>query len=105
MIVGRVIAWSLAMVGLVALVADIARSLDAGRLIITPLGADWYALDRASLGLLQAGIQRYVWPYLWDPVITEVLVRPTWLAFGALGGLVWLIVVLIARRRRRRASS
>ena len=62
------------------------------------LGQLWYTLDRASLNAAQAGIQRHVWPPLWDPILITALRAPAWPTFAVLGlGLAWLF-----RDRRRR---
>jgi hypothetical protein len=50
------------------------------------LGSRWYGLSPGSLNLSQAIIERYVWPPLWNPGITTILLWPAWalpLVFGA----------------------
>ena len=37
------------------------------------LGQLWYELDRSSLNLVQAVIQRYLSPFLWDRIILNIL--------------------------------
>ena len=59
-----------------------------GELEFAPLGVRWHEFDSGSLNLSQAVIQRYVWPPLWDPGITTVLLWPAWLAPLAAGGLL-----------------
>ncbi len=95
-IVGRVF-WTLA---LIAAGAEIVRSLEAGAWTPLALGEAWFAVDRASIGLAQAGIQRHVHEALWDPVIVSLLLAPLWL-YGALPGSVLL---LLSRRRRVRSG-
>lgn len=85
----------------VALIADGVRSVAAERLVVTPLGATWYALDPSSLGLAQAVVQRYVAAFVWDPVIQTVLLWPTF----AVGGVFALILMALGRRRPRRAAA
>ncbi len=46
---------------------------------------------------LVAAIERYVYPFLWDPLILSLLQLPTWIVFGVLG----LLLYRIGRRRRR----
>jgi hypothetical protein len=46
------------------------------------LGELWFTLDAQSLSVSQAGIQRYVAPWLWEPVITTILLWPGWAVFG-----------------------
>ena len=79
MIVGRFIGWLFLAAAAAALVWDLVAWVDMGASPATAMGQHWYTLHRGSLGLAQAAIQRYVWPPLWDPVATWVLLRPTWL--------------------------
>ena len=51
------------------------------------------------LNLSQAIIQRYVSPWVWDPVIQTVLLWPAWPVLGALG-LAFLGLHQFRRRRR-----
>ncbi len=81
----------------VALVADGARSIASGRLVMTPLGQTWYSIHPPSLNMLQAGVERRVAPFLWDPVILSILQLPTWLPLLILGA----ALALIGTRRQR----
>ena len=77
-------------------------ALDSGIWRVRVLGEIWFAIDVGSLNLAQAVIQRYLWPFLWEPVITSVLLLPGWAVFGAPG----LVLAWTGRtRRRRRARS
>lgn len=50
----------------------------------------WFTLWPRGLVLLQLGVQEYLSPWLWDPVVVTVLALPAWLLFGLPGGiLVW----------------
>ena len=100
-IVGRIIGWALVAAALAALGADIVASVAARSLEVTPLGLHWFEFHRASLGLAQAAVQRYLLPELWDPVIQTVLLWPTWAVFGAPGA----ALAYLCRRRRRRGSG
>ena len=65
------------------------------------LGEIWFKIDSASLDAAQAGVQRYVAPWLWEPGITSILRLPGWVVFGVPGGaLVW-IAYLKGRKPRR----
>lgn len=75
-------------------------AIDTGTWRLVALGEIWFKLDSQSLNGAQAGIQRYVSPYLWEPVITTVLLWPAWAVFGAPA--VILIQLFRARRRRFR---
>ena len=50
-------------------VIDATRSIAADALTFTPLGESWYAVSPDTLNLAQAVIQRYTFPFIWDPVI------------------------------------
>ena len=74
-----------------------------GQDLAQPMGRMWFALDSASLNLLQAVVQRYIHPGLWDSVFVPYLLLPAW---GALTILFLIFLVLsglflgLARRRR-----
>lgn len=80
----------------VALVLDGARSITSGDLINTPMGTTWASLNRDSLSQLQAGIQRNVHPYIWDPIMQNILLSPTWLVVGVIA----LFFIVIGKKRR-----
>jgi len=69
---------------------------------LRPAGELWYSLSPGSLNLLQAVVERYIWPPLWDPAIVGILQWPA-LAVFAVPGLVLLVVCYWrpAHRRRR----
>ena len=104
MIVGRLFGrlfWGLAFV---AAGAEIVRSLAAAEWQPLALGEVWYYADvhilhAATLGLLQAGVQRHVHEALWDPVAITMLLWPAWAYAAVLG---WLLVYLFRRRPGRR---
>jgi hypothetical protein len=64
---------------LVGLAADALYSFSLGALAYRPLGEVWYTLHSASLNGAQAGVQRYISPWLWDPAIVTVLQAPAWI--------------------------
>ncbi|MGB0921027.1 MAG: hypothetical protein ACPG06_00690 [Alphaproteobacteria bacterium] len=66
----------LALFGLAVLAYDVAQWLEFGGLELTAVGDIWYAFHAASLNLVQAVIERYLWPPLWDPLLTTVLLWP-----------------------------
>jgi hypothetical protein len=76
----------------------------AGHDLSQPLGQLWFTVDKASLNLTQAIIQRYVYAGLWDSVMVPWLLLPGWKAIqipivglGAAGA----ALVLSTRTRRR----
>jgi hypothetical protein len=101
MLVLRLLGYLLALAGLGFLIVDGARTIAAGELVLTAFGETWFRLDPASLNGAQALVQRYVHPYLWDPIIQAVLLWPTFAV--ALG--LSLIFVIIGRPRRRGGRS
>jgi hypothetical protein len=96
-IVLRVIGGLLLMMAAAAFGWDAYRYFAAGGPFrLSAAGELWYALDPGSLNLLQAGIQRRLWPELWDPGLVTVLLWPAVAVLGALG----LVLFLLGARRR-----
>ena len=104
MIIGRAIGWLLLVVAAVIVAADLLVVVFAGEVAVAALGQAWFDFDRDSLGLSQTVIQRYVWPYLWDPIITAALLWPTWLSLGVVAAIVGLLGLVPARLCCRRAT-
>lgn len=82
---------------IVAMVIDGMKSIASGRVVLTPLGQTWFDLAPASLNTAQAAVQRYVHPYLWDPVIQWILLWPTWAVLMVIG----VLFVAVGSRRKR----
>ena len=80
MIVGRAIGWVFLAIGILCLIAAAAAAgvKASGHEFAgaSSLGALWFQAHSASLNLTQAIIQRYIWPYFWDPILQSVLVMP-----------------------------
>ena len=76
---------------------EVMELLKTGTWRLTALGEVWFKLHTASLNGAQAGIQRYVAPWLWEPVITTILLWPGWLVFGVPG----VLGLSLCRRRKR----
>ena len=92
----RLLGLALLALALVLLVDDIAQ-MDWPALSgfsPDPLGALIHAAMPQLLNLAQAVIQRFVSPFLWDPIIQTVLTFWDWAVFGVLGGLL----AFLARR-------
>jgi hypothetical protein len=53
-----------------------------------PLGALLFRLDSGLLSLVQAGVQRYLLPMLWDDVLLPVLEAPAWAVPLVLGAVL-----------------
>jgi hypothetical protein len=97
--IGRLVGWIFFLAGLSVLVRDVLVWIDTKRWAPIALGQLWFDLDRSSLNLTQAVVQRYIHPFLWDPIIVTILL--CW-AFAVLMVLGLLILVLSGRRGRAR---
>ncbi len=92
MLILRLLGVWLMLLAVVALVYDGTRMLaDNGALVFTSLGEHWYSIHPQSLNTAQAGIERHVAPFLWDPVITTILLLPAWVVAGGIGALFYLL--------------
>jgi hypothetical protein len=96
--IGRLIGWILFLAGLSVLVRDVLVSIDAKHWAPIALGQLWFNLNRSSLNLMQAIVQRYIHPFLWDPVIVTLLLCWAFAVLMVLG----LVVLAISSRRPRR---
>ena len=64
------------------------------------LGQLWYQLSRSSLNLVQAVTQRYIHPFLWDPIIVSILLSSAFAVLMILG----VLLLAVFRKRARRYS-
>ena len=76
----------------------------AGQDLAQPAGRLWFALDSASLNLLQAVVQRYIHAGLWDSVFVPYLLLPAWGAMAVLFLIFFLLSGLFQELARRRRS-
>jgi hypothetical protein len=95
--IGRLIGWIFFLAGVSVLVRDVLVWIDTKHWAPIALGQLWYDFNRSSLNLVQAVVQRYIHPFLWDPIIVTILL--CW-AFVVLMALGLLILALSGRRRR-----
>jgi len=79
---------------------DLADRPEGAPLVLSSLGEIWYAVDPGSLNLLQALVQRYLSPDLWDAVLVDVLLWPALWIF-LLPGLLLLVLGFLPRRAGR----
>jgi len=100
MIVGRLIGWIIFLAGVGVLVRDLLVWIDRGHWAPIALGQLWYELNRSSLNLVQAVIERYVHPFLWSPIIVDILL--CW-AFPVLMVLGVLFLAVFSKRAGRRS--
>jgi hypothetical protein len=82
------------------LVRDVLVWFDTKQWAPIALGQLWFDLNRSSLNLVQAVVQRYIHPFLWDPIIVTLLL--CW-AFAVLMVLGLLILALSGSRARAKA--
>jgi hypothetical protein len=99
--IGRLIGWTFFLAGLAVLVRDVLVWSDTKHWAPIALGQLWFDLNRSSLNLAQAVVQRYIHPFLWDPIIVTILL--CW-AFAVLMVLGLLILALSGRQARRPGS-
>ena len=62
-----------------------------------PLGAVLFRLDPGLLNLVQAVVQRYLLPMIWDDLLLPVLEAPAWVAPAGLGAALTLFGWVRAR--------
>lgn len=94
----RLLSMILLAVAVIMAVLDATRSIAAGSLVTTPLGASWMALSPESLGQFEALVTANLPAPVWDPAMLALLGLPGFAVFGALS----LLVALAGRRRPRR---
>jgi len=82
--------------GFIALIYDGTKSIAGSTLVFTPLGQIWNNVHSSSLQLLQPAIERHISPFLWDPIVLNILTAPAWLVFGVIGA----VLMLIGRKKK-----
>jgi hypothetical protein len=75
--------WALAAAALAAFANDLISFAQTGSYRVIPAGQVWFDIHVASLNLMQAVVQRFLHPLLWDPVIATMLQWPAWSLLGA----------------------
>ncbi len=79
-------------------ILDLTRSIANSAVTITPLGLEWFNFHLPSLNGFQVGVQRKLgMPWLWESVIQNILLAPSWLVFGAMA----IIFLWFGRRKER----
>ena len=85
---------------------DVFYWLFFGKFIIPDLGSLWHSIHAESLLLLEPGVSRHLHPYLWDPILLEILIAPTALVLFLFGTLVMIVTKIFSRKDvKRRFSS
>ena len=100
MILGRLLGWLIVLAGLAVLARDMMVGVSTGQWAPIALGQLWFDIDKSSLNLVQAVVQRYISPVLWDPVIVGLLY--CW-AFAVLLILGAILISIFRRRGEPRA--
>ena len=93
MLLFRVLGVICLLIAYIAVVIDAIKNLSVmdGDWIFTSLGDQWSKLSPHSLATVKSVVEAHAVPFLWDPIITELLRAPTWEAFGVLGFILfWL---------------
>jgi hypothetical protein len=90
---GRIIGWILLALALVLIGHEALNALEGEGYHLIALGELWFRIDQAmgtaSLNGTQAFIQRYVWAWLWEGIIQNILaVPPAWVVLGLPGGIL-----------------
>src|SRR5262249_14322989 len=93
----RLIGWIIFLARLSVLVRDVLVWLDTKHWAPIALGQLWFDLNRSSLNLVQAVVQRYIHPFLWDPIIVSILLCWAFAVLMVLGALI----IFLSRRRER----
>ena len=67
------------------------------------LGEVWYRWHAPSLNLLQAIVERYIWPQLWSNGLLPLLLAPAWIVTAFKG--VILVALSYVRISSHKAAS
>ncbi len=80
--------------GFIALIVDGTRSIAAGRVMVTSISRGTSAVFPSLYQSLQSSVEN-VSAFLWDPVLTTLMLAPVSVAFGGVGALL----ILLSHRR------
>lgn len=95
--VGRILGWLAIVVAVATAVLMIAARF-AGQGPGQPLGQLWFTVDVGSLNLLQAVVERELWPPLWDYIVFPVLRLPA-IVVALAAVAVGALLLFVTRRR------
>ena len=102
----RLFGWGLVFSGIFLGLWDIVCWLFFGKFSIPDIGSLWYRFHSESLLLLEPAVSRYSYPYLWDPIMLEILIAPTGLVLFLFGILIIIMTKIFSRKDvKRRFSS
>lgn len=97
MVVIRFTGHVLFVIGVIFLARDLLVGSELGEMMFVAFGELWFSIHPPSLNALQAFVQRYVLPELWDMVFAPLLSMPGWLILMVVGG----VMAMLARRRKQ----
>lgn len=71
----------------VGLIVDTTHSLSSKTLVVTSIGESLMTLLPSKFEVARDYIERHVPPFVWDPVLVDLLRLPEWLVYGVIGAL------------------
>ncbi|MGJ0452361.1 MAG: hypothetical protein ACR65T_03895 [Methylocystis sp.] len=83
--------------GFIALIVDGTRSIAAGRVMVMSISGGASTVFPGLYQSLQSSVEN-VSAFLWDPVLTTLMLAPVSVAFGGVGALL----ILLSHRRSAR---
>ena len=95
------VGWVLVILCAGMLCFDLVRTVVAGDLLITDLGTLWFEIHPTSLQQAEPAVARYLWPFLWHPIITTLLLLPAFAVIGVAG----VLLVILGRGSGRGDGS
>ncbi len=94
----RLFGWGLVFLGIFLGLWDIVCWLFFSKFSVPDIGLLWHSFHAESLLLLEPAIARYAHPYLWDPIILEILIAPTGLVLFLFGILIVIMTKIFSRK-------
>ena len=95
MLIGRLVGWVLVLAGVIVAIRDGLIWHATGNYPFSSGGQIWFETHPDSINLVQAVVQRYLVPEIWDPGIQTVLL---WPAVATLLGAGFIFLILFRRR-------
>ncbi len=88
MLIVRVLGGLLVAASLVIFGSDLLRSIERSEVDLITVGGLWFQISPTGINLVQAIVERFVHPLLWDPMIVFILQLPAGVLLLAFGGLL-----------------
>ncbi|MZR30032.1 hypothetical protein [Sneathiella litorea] len=98
MIIGRIFGWILIGSAFLVVGHDLLQYLNNMVWHSILLGELWFIVNPEGLNLMQAIVQRYISPTLWDPFILSLLLWPAWMVFLVPG----ITLAILFRKRKKK---